>query len=54
MLKTPRQLAARFERGEIDCTEFQCKFFPVNLRFCLSAFFTAAFFVAILITGLAI
>jgi len=23
MLETPRQLAARFERGEIDRTEFQ-------------------------------
>jgi hypothetical protein len=52
-LETPRQLAARFKRGEIDRTEFQCKFFSSEVAIVLVSTCHSGFFVIVLITSLA-
>jgi hypothetical protein len=53
-LETPRQLTARFERGEIERTEFQCKFFSSEVAIVLVSACHSGFFVIVLITSLVI
>jgi hypothetical protein len=52
-LETPRQLAARFERGEIDRTELQCKFFSSEVSIVLGSVCHSGFYPVVLITSLA-
>jgi hypothetical protein len=53
-VETSRQLAARFERGEIDRTELQCKFFSSEVAIVLVSACYSGFSVIVLITSLVI